>query len=165
MLLTEIAVTDKRTIGRPDVEVWAAVLDEGMPLEFARTAALAHFRDNPDLWLAPGHIHQRWRAHVRDQLAREEDAAREARQAALDARNVADLGVAALAAGKGIPEIKYFRRSQQPGGNPLTVACPWCKASPGQHCRFPNSTERTKHPHPSRMDALAATHTTTEAQA
>ena len=154
-VLTAVAAGDRRTVGPEDVQLWGMVLDADMPKTFALEAVLAHFKERPDTWLQPGHIQQRWRDYRRDQLAREEDAAREARQAALDARNVADLGADALAAGLSVEvPLKYFRRSQQPGGNPLTVPCPWCKATVGQHCHFPFSTERTKNPHPSRVEAV-----------
>jgi hypothetical protein len=160
VLLTEISVTDKRKIGRPDVEAWSAVLTDDIPLGFARQAAVAHFREKPDTWLNAGHIVERWRAYRRDQLAREEDAMREARQAALDAKNVEALGVTALAeaiTSEPVP-VKYFRRSQSGQPNPLTVPCPWCRVMAGHACRFPNTTEYTKNPHPSRVDAATALH-------
>jgi hypothetical protein len=150
VLLTEISVTDKRTVGPPDVEVWSAILTDDIPLGFARQAVIAHFREKPEFWLNPGHIVERWRAYKRDQLAREPDEMREARQAELDARLQ-----------EAIDEV----RTELPSGSPLwvrpavnalLVACPWCRSSVGQRCTFPNTVEYTKTPHPSRVEAAEA---------
>lgn len=157
LLLTEIAITDKRSIGRPDIAVWSEVLGGEVPLAFARQAALAHFRENPNVWLNPGHIYQRWRDYRRDQIAREDDRMREARQAALDARNVDELGVTSLVESITAEPVtlKYVRRSEQHGLNPLVVPCPWCKATVGRACTN-SATKRITNPHPSRVEAVEA---------
>lgn len=157
VLLREVAVTDKRTVGPPDVEVWSAILTDDIPLGFARQAVIAHFREKPEFWLNPGHIVERWRAYRRDQLDREEDAAREARQAALDARNVEVLGVASLVESITAEPItpKHVRRSEQHGLNPLVVPCPWCKATVGRACTN-SATKQNTEPHPSRVEAVEA---------
>lgn len=158
-LLAVVQSGDRRTVGEADVLLWAEVLAD-VPMDFASQAVLAHFKEYPDVWLQPGHLHQRWRAFRRDQLAREENRMREARQAALDAKNVEDLGVTALAEAMSEEPvvIKYFRRSQSGQPNPLSVPCPWCKVMAGHSCRFPNTTQYTQNPHPSRVDAAIALH-------
>lgn len=152
LLLAVVQAGDRRTVGEADVELWFHVAGE-VPLDFAKTAALAHFRDRPGVWLEPGHIWSRWRDHRRDQLAREDDAAREARQAALDARLA---GVDELAEAKAIPadEAKVVIRRSLHGPNPLTVPCPWCRAGTGRPCTIPDTRQLTTNPHPSRVEAV-----------
>lgn len=148
MLLTEIAVTDKRTIGRADIAAWGAILTDDIPLAFARQAVVAHFREQPGIWLNAGHVVERWRAYRRDQLDREPDADREARQAALDARLQEALDEVRTELPPGAP------RWVRPEVNALVVKCPWCKASVGQRCTLPNTTQPTKAPHPSRVELV-----------
>lgn len=150
LLLATVQAGDRRTVGETDVEMWFRVAGE-VPLEFARSAVIDHFRDFPGVWLEPGHIVQRWKDFRRDQIAREPDEMREARQAALDARLVD--AVEELAEAKTLPPLKFVRRE---GPNPLTVPCPWCKATVGRACTIPNTRDITK-PHPSRIEALEAT--------
>jgi hypothetical protein len=152
VLLREVAVTDKRTVGPPDVEVWSAILTDDIPLSFARQAVIAHFREKPEFWLNPGHIVERWRAYKHDKLARESDEQREARQAELDARLQEAIDEVRTELPSGAPQ--WVR----PDVNALLVPCPWCRSGIGQRCTFPNTTEYTKNPHPSRVDAAVALH-------
>lgn len=155
-LLAVVQSGDRRTVGQADVELWAEVLGD-VPLTFASNAVIAHFKDYPEVWLQPGHIHQRWRAYRRDQIAREDDRMREARQAALDARNVDELGVTSLVESITAEPVtlKYVRRSEQHGLNPLVIPCPWCKATVGRACTN-SATKGTTNPHPSRVEAVEA---------
>ncbi len=152
MLLTEIAVTDKRTIGRADIAAWAAILTDDIPLGFARQAVVAHFREQPGIWLNAGHVVERWRAYRRDQLTRESDEQREARQAELDARLQEAIDEVRTELPSGAPQ--WVR----PDVNALLVPCPWCRSGIGQRCTFPNTTEYTKNPHPTRVDAASGLH-------
>ena len=99
----------------------------------------------------PAEIIEAARAVRRERAEREPDEMRDARQSALDARLVE--AVAELAEAKSLPPLKFTRRQ---GPNPLTVACPWCKATVGRACTIPNTRDITK-PHPSRIEALEAT--------
>jgi hypothetical protein len=57
-VLTVVSVNDKRTIGKPDVEWWLALADDGNwpSKEFALAAVIRHANDRPGVWLEPGHI-------------------------------------------------------------------------------------------------------------
>jgi hypothetical protein len=152
-VLSFVQAGDRRTVGEGDVEMWFLVVAE-VPKDFAISAVVAHFRDRPGVWLEPGHIFQRWRDHRRDQLSREDDAAREARQEALDAR-LAEIDELAEAKSLPAPGNRYRRRT---GPNPLQVVCPWCHAGIGRACRIPQTTT-TVQPHPSRVEAAATKET------
>lgn len=151
-VLSAVAGAYNRTIGNADVEIWMRVCGD-VPKEFALEAVLEHLRDKPGVWLEPGHIYQRWKAYRIDQLARETREARDARQAALDARLVGT--VHELAESHTIPEdvLKYGRRSKAPE---LAVPCPWqsCRAKPGNPC-VNHDGKPLKHNafHPSRTEA------------
>lgn len=147
-VLTVVAAGDRRTVGQADVDVWFAVIGD-LDKDLALRAVRDHLRECPGVWLEPGHVYQRARAIRRDQLEREPDHAREARQRALEAK-VAE-GVAEIAAGK---EIRFQRPSRLGGTSPLRVRCPWCGAGVGQHCTVPRTNERPADGvHPSRIDA------------
>src|SRR6476620_1328278 len=129
-VLTAVAAADRRTVGEADVDVWQAVIGD-LPKDLALQAVRDHLREKPGVWLEPGHIYERVRAIRRDQLEREPDEHRDARQEALAAKVAQDIAV--LAATKAIP--KY----QRPDVNPLTVKCPWCKAGIGTRCYVPGT--------------------------
>lgn len=149
-VLTAIAVGDRRTVGRTDVDFWWTVIGD-LPKDLALRAVREHFRERPGVWLEPGHIMERVRAIRREELEREPDAAREARQDALEAKVAKD--VAELAASKGIPgPVKFTRRE----ANALLVKCDWCKAGIGTACTIPGSRDLlTKGGgfHPARVEA------------
>ena len=122
-----------------------------VPLQFGLEAVVAHFRENAGVWLEPGHIWARWRDYRRELLAREDDAAREARQAALDAR-LPELEE--LIEAKGLPGPSRFeRRKPDPA---LAVECPWCHARPGKGCEVPQVRTPIKGFHPSRVELASA---------
>lgn len=149
-VLSVVAAATRRTVGETDVDVWQAVIGD-CDKQLALRAVRDHLREKPGVWLEPGHIYDRVRAIRRDQLEREPAEMREARQEALAAKAAED--IEALAAHKGLPlsAPTIFRR---PTANPLTVACPWCKSTPGQHCVIPQTTHRpAEGTHPSRRDA------------
>jgi len=150
-VLSVVAAATRRTVGEADVKIWQEIIgndDKQLALRGVRD----HLADSPGVWLEPGHVHQRVRAYVRDQLAREPDSAREARQEALAAKAIED--AEALAERKGIPGPVKFKR---PPENYLAVPCPWCHAGVGQHCTVPRTNQKlTQVPaHPARRDAIA----------
>lgn len=134
-VLTAVAAASRRTVGESDVEIWLGVIGD-LPKDLSLRAVRDHLRERPGLWLEPGHIHERVRAIRRDELEREPDEAREARQAALEAKVAED--VAELAASKGIPGPVKFRR---PKANPLLVKCDRCRAGIGTPCTIPGSKD------------------------
>lgn len=151
-VLSVVASASRRSIGETDVDVWQAVIG-GLPKDYALQAVRDHLRDEPGVWIEPGHIYQRARALRRDELDREPDEVRGARQEALAAKAAED--VAELAQRKSIPvEPEKFMR---PVSNHLRVSCPWCHASVGQRCVVPGTNvELTRqHAHPARLELLA----------
>lgn len=149
-VLKVVAAATRRTFGEADFAIWHPIIKD-VPVDWAKKAVVAHFKDFPGVWLEPGHIYQRWRTYRLDQVARESREDREARQAALDAAKV-DPEILALARAKAIPEEepKYKRR----GMGSKTVACPWCHAGIGRPCVIPGSTDVLKSgSHPSREEA------------
>lgn len=136
-VLTVVAAATRRTVGNADVDIWQEIIGD---LDKARClkAVRDHLADAPGVWLEPGHVRQRVRAAIRDELEREPDTARDARQKALEAKVAAD--VAELAAAKRIPaeEFKYKRRGPN---KVLMVRCPWCKSGPNKPCVIPMTTQ------------------------
>lgn len=58
-LLTAVAKTDRRTIGRDDIDFWAAMAREGQWTLDTAMRALIQFRaTRPGEWLEPGHLSQ-----------------------------------------------------------------------------------------------------------
>jgi len=154
-VLSFVAAGDRRTVGDADVEMWFLVMGD-VPKDFALHAVVAHRRDCPGMWLEPGHIVQRWKGHRRDELSREPDPMREARQAALDARLVEAIDTV-IDSSNVIP-LRFARPSQRSGDgpNPLSVRCPWCRAGEHRPCQTPGTTVTLRNPHPSRVDAAHA---------
>ena len=145
-VLSVIAAADRRTVGDADVVVWQGVIGD-LPREFAMRAVRDHLRDQPGVWLEPGHVYQRARAMMRDELAREPDAFREARQAILDAKAAPDP-----------PEAPFTGpvKHQRPQCNWLSVRCPHCNAAPLKHCVVPGTTRRPHGGvHPARLEAAS----------
>lgn len=127
-VLTAVAAADKRTVGDADVNVWQEIIG-GLHRQDALRAVRDHLRDQPGVWIEPGHVYQRVRSFVRDQIEREPRAAREARQEALAAKAAEDFE--ALAERKGLPGPVKFQRGARPE---VLVACPFCKAKVGEPC-------------------------------
>lgn len=148
-VLSVVAAATRRTVGETDVDVWQAVIGD-LRKDHALRGVRDHLREKPGVWLEPGHIVERVRARRRDELDREPDSARDARQKALEAKVAED--VAELAASKSV-EAKYTRPESM---GALGVRCPWCRAGVGQRCVVP----RTDKPltkirfHPARTEAL-----------
>ena len=152
-VLSVVAAATRRTIGEADVEIWQGVIGDD-DKQLALKAVRDHLRDQPGVWLEPGHVHQRVRAMVRDQLEREPREVQAARMEALEAKAREDFEE--LAERKGIPDPppKYKRRGVSPY---LRVRCPWCKASPGQPCVVPNTSKQPAGLwHPSRKELAEA---------
>jgi hypothetical protein len=142
-VLTAVAAADRRTVGHADVDVWQAVIGD-IPKDFALQAVRDHLREQPGVWLEPGHVYQRSRVFMRDQLEREPTELREARQAMLDAKAAADAAEREHWAGP----LKHLR----PRVNSLMLPCPHCHAGSGARCVVPG-TNRPPHggTHPARI--------------
>ncbi len=97
-ILTAVQIGDHRTIGQGDIDFWAAIIGE-VPKDDAMKAVIDHRREQPGVWLEPGHIYQRVRAIRRDMLEREH-------AAIIDAENDAKMALIAaeLAETKTIPD-------------------------------------------------------------
>ncbi|MCH9731658.1 MAG: hypothetical protein K0U84_18610 [Actinomycetia bacterium] len=151
-VLTVVAAATRRTVGESDVDVWQAVIGD-CDKHLALQAVRDHLRHKPGVWLEPGHVYEGARAIRRDQLAREPDAMREARQKALEAKAAEQ--VQELADRKGLPT---FERPKPTPNNPSLIRCPWCKAGVGQPCVIPRSSQRLskRRYHPARIDAAKA---------
>ncbi len=148
-VLTVVAAATRRTVGEADVEIWGGIIGE-LDKDLALRAVRDHLKYKPGVWLEPGHVYEGARAIRRDELNRETDAQREARQQALEAKAHPD--IEELARRKGLPSSdapKYVRRPQPPE---LKVKCPWCKATPGKRCSVPRTDNPLKGFHPSRTD-------------
>lgn len=154
-VLSVVAAATRRTVGEADVAIWSEIIG-GDDKQLALKAVRDHLADQPGVWLEPGHVHQRVRAMVRDQLEREPDQLRGARQTALEAKAARDIDQ--LTRDIGRPD--YTRPSQAHAINPLSVRCPYepCRANVGYVCvntAFKGGKPRSE-PHPSRVDAAHA---------
>ena len=147
-VLAIVAAASRRTIGETDVQIWQEIIGTD-DRDLAVKAVADQLREQPGVWIEPGHIHQRVRAMVRDQLDRQPLTEQETRLDALTAKAVDE-----LAETKTIPnpEPRYQR---QPSDSPIRVGCPWCHANPGQPCTLQGTGQRlTKSRfHPSRTTA------------
>jgi hypothetical protein len=148
-VLTVVAAATRRTVGEADVQNWHGIIGAD-DKQLALRAVRDHLAECPGVWLEPGHVHQRVRAAVRDQLAREPDTMREARQEALAVKAAEQ--AEELAGRRGIPSA--VPTVVRPTVNPLMVKCPWCRAGVGARCVVP-LTDRplTRAAHPSRVEA------------
>jgi hypothetical protein len=68
-LLTIVQVGDNRTVGETDIGFWFGMLGP-FDKDDCLDAILAHRRDQPGVWLEPGHVSGRVRAARRDRLDR-----------------------------------------------------------------------------------------------
>lgn len=154
-VLTAVSAGTGREIGEADVALWQQVLTPEIPAQFAIAAVVAHFRDRPGVWLEPGHIVERWRAHRRDILDRQTDTERQAYRAAVDAR-ILDAIEPTVEATK-LP-AKHTRPSQRTDDahDPLRVRCPWCRAGEFRPCQIPGTNVTMRDPHPSRVEAMGS---------
>ncbi len=147
-VLSVVAAATRRTIGRADVEIWMGVCGD-VPEDFARQAIRDHMRDNPGVWLEPGHIWQRWKAYRRDESGREVARGIHADEAIANQRR---LKAIAEGVGTGAP----VARQRKTPDLELSVRCPWgpCRADVGRVCvgHDGKPLRKTKY-HPSRTDA------------
>lgn len=159
-VLTAVAAADRRTVGETDVDVWQAVIGD-LPRSLALTAVRDHLRENPGVWLEPGHVYGRVKVMRRDQLDRESADDRRAREdqrdLALEARNRERLGELVEAVGK---PVRQFTRPSEGSGRAreLTITCPWvsCRAKPGHVCvNHDGKPLKDGAFHPSRSEAVA----------
>lgn len=89
-ILALVSAADRRTIGATDVDVWFGVIGELGRDECAQ-AVRDHLRQDPDVWMQPGHVYKRARAIRRDLLEREPEERRSARQTAQEAKAAEDV--------------------------------------------------------------------------
>ena len=54
-LLSYAAAFDRRTVGKFDVLAWYDLIGD-LPKDLALQAARDHYREQPGVWLEPGHI-------------------------------------------------------------------------------------------------------------
>ena len=152
-LLTVIAAIDHRTAGQTDINVWYDLIGD-LPRELAMQATRDHFREEPGVYLEPGHIYQRVRAIKRD-IAEREYAAEE--RAAIDAKVAAI--AAEVAAKRAIPGADPQPRVRNPH-DPRRVPCGYCHASAGSPCIAQSTHQPMRQGgqryHPSRIDAAMA---------
>ncbi len=164
---------DRRTVGEGDVAIWHEIIGK-LPKDLARQAVIDHAREQPGVWLEPGHIHQRVRAIQRDRYERMTADDRSALE-----RNMfgacADEGPASaigeLAEAKTIPPAdpppRDSRSSVQERPSALSVACPYCQAGFGRACKAMSTGQPMQHGlrcHPSLADAAAAEAASTAAR-
>jgi hypothetical protein len=144
-VLTAVAAADRRTVGHADVDIWQAVIGD-LPRDLTLQAVRAHLREKPGVWLEPGHVYQWVKAARRDQLEREPDQFREARQRMLDAKAAED----AADRTQWVGPLKHDR----PSVNSLARPCPHCGAHAMSRCVVPG-TRRPPHggTHTARLEA------------
>ncbi len=149
-ILTVIAAADRRTIGENDVILWHKIIGD-LPKDDAMQAVLDHVREQPGVWLEPGHIVAGVRAIRRDRAMRQPLEQIEAHNDRLTPR------ITELAEAKSIDTaLKYTRR----GVTSLrSVPCPHCNVGVGQPC-YNSATRRAflGH-HDARMKAAAGINT------
>jgi WhiB family redox-sensing transcriptional regulator len=71
------------------VSLWQEIIGD-LPKDVALRAVLDHLREQPDVWLQPGHVWQRARSLLNYELGREPAELRDARRAALDCKAAPD---------------------------------------------------------------------------
>jgi hypothetical protein len=76
-ILSAAAAVDRRTVGESEVFMWHQIIGH-LDKTLALQAVVEHFREQPGVWLEPGHIVANVRSTLRDRYERE----------TLDERNV-----------------------------------------------------------------------------
>jgi hypothetical protein len=164
-ILTAVQVVDHRTVGEGDILMWGAILGD-LSKDDALQAVIAHRREEPGVWLEPGHIHKRVRAIRQDEFDRARD--RYKYEAMCDAKAMGEI-VAEVTRrnpdtrltlpGKTIHDDTPRRQFLRPVVNPLSVPCPTCRAPTAWRC---TRSGRSPGYHRTRIDAAA--HASTEAE-
>lgn len=153
-VLSAVAAVDRRTVGEADVLMWQQILGN-LPKDLALRAIVDHFREQPGVWLEPGHIVAGVRAIQRDRYERQSLAELDARQAEQDAQLAPR--IRELAESKSI-DTAPPATSARPTVNPLRVSCPYCRASAGRPCLSASTRQPMRFGnryHPSRVDLAA----------
>jgi hypothetical protein len=148
-LLTAVAVVDRRTVGESDIHLWHEILGD-IPKDLALQAVIDHRREQPGVWLEPGHIVAGVRAIRRDRAMRQ--------PLELPPRPL-EVGEGYVAAMLAVAKIGHHDQPP-PASGPRTVLCPHCRAQAGQRCTVPatgNPLRRPPYYHPSRIDAATTT--------
>lgn len=148
-VLKMVVAADRRTADSTDVDVWESVIGD-LDFDRCRHAVVAQLREMPGVWIEPGHIRQRVKAAINDEVQRTKP----------ELRKVVDRGkldepIRALAASKALPAFE--RPSQRGEHNALTVACPYCRALPQFPCRNDATGKSRRTPHPSRIELVQPT--------
>ena len=154
-ILTVIQVIDHRTIGEADIIAWGDLIGD-LPKDLALQAVRDHRREQPGVWLEPGHVYARVRAIRQDLFMRQPVEQIEARNDAMDARLatvIAELAETAAIPDETPNDIVWHPTPR----SPLMVRCPWCHASAGQRCFIPGTRQLFRGYHPARHDAAQAT--------
>lgn len=137
---------DKRTIGRGDVIAWSDTATLGRwTFSEAAAAIRAHHAEEPDKWLAPGHITKRIKEARQDAAMREPivqpDPLGQARLAELTAVAFQSIG-----------DDEQDRTQRR---ETMRRRCPFCGAAPWSQCVRPSKTGPTPTAlHPSRRSAV-----------
>jgi hypothetical protein len=84
-ILSAITAVDRRTVGESDVFMWHGIIGH-LDKRLALQAVVDHFREQPGIWLEPGHIVANVRAMRRDRYERETLEERNVRLDQLDER-------------------------------------------------------------------------------
>ena len=161
-ILTVIQVIDHRTIGEADIIAWGDLIGE-LPKDLALQAVRDHRREQPGVWLEPGHIVARVRAIRQDRYDRSDIHQRGGYEAICDAKAAEKVTamVTVLAERKAIPDEprQFIRRSANELPTPLSVPCRYCHAGPGHWCTAQSTGQPMRQGsgyHPCRADDAAA---------
>jgi hypothetical protein len=135
-ILTAVQVVDHRTVGEGDITMWGAILSD-LPKDLALQAIIDHRREQPGVWLEPGHIVAGVKAIRQDQAMRQPLAVEPPHDD--ECTNQAKL--AALLA-----VSKIGRHDQPPASGPRRVPCGYCGARPGRPCTIRGTDQPLRHP-------------------
>lgn len=69
-VLSVVAAATRRSVGETDVAIWEPIIGS-LSKDLALQAVRDHIRENPGVWLEPGHVYQRARAIRRDEMERD----------------------------------------------------------------------------------------------
>jgi hypothetical protein len=119
-VLSAIAAVDRRTVGESDVFMWHQIIGH-LDKQLALRAVVDHFREQPGVWLEPGHIVAGVRAIKRDRYERETLEERNVRLDELDERLKSR--IVEVAEIRSIAPVKVYTRPSQSdaGGTPVVA--------------------------------------------
>jgi hypothetical protein len=88
-ILSIAAAVDRRTVGESDVILWHELIGD-LPKDLAQQAVIGHLREQPGVWLEPGHVVAGVRVIRREQAYRETDARRLAHETRCNSKAAPD---------------------------------------------------------------------------